>query len=149
MYNNSGEWVGEWTRTGADSYDYYWGSRADKERTEWLKKGTNDGFLVWDHNGNGMIDDNTEMMSEFDREGNEVFANGYEKLRHYFDKDNDGVIAGQEMQGLMFWVDSNADAQTDAGELKTLDQYGITHIQIPETGELTSTSTIGKKPTKG
>ena len=148
LYNSAGEWVGEWTRQDNNSYDYYWGSRADAERTEWLKKGTNDGFLVWDHNGNGIIDDNTEMMSEFDREGNEVFANGYEKLRHYFDKDNDGVIQGNELNGLMFWVDSNADAQTDAGELKTLDQYGITHIQIPEEGQLTSTSTIGKKPTK-
>ena len=49
---------------------------------------------------------------------------------------------------LMFWVDSNADAQTDAGELKTLDQYGITQIEIPEEGTLTSTSTIGKVPTK-
>jgi hypothetical protein len=148
LFNSSGEWVGEWTRQDPDSYDYFWGSRADAERTEWLKKGTNDGFLVWDHNGNGMIDDNTEMMSEFDREGNEVFANGYEKLRHYFDKDNDGIIQGQELHGLMFWVDSNADAQTDSGEIKTLDQYGITHIQIPEEGELTSSSTIGKVPTK-
>ena len=148
LYNNAGEWVGEWTRLGRDNYDYFWGSRADAERTEWLKKGTNDGFLVWDHNGNGIIDDNTEMMSEFDRNGNEVYANGYEKLRAVFDKDGDGVVKGNELNGLMFWVDSNADAQTDSGELKTLNQYGITEIQIPDEGELTSTSTIGKVPTK-
>ena len=47
----------------------------DEERTEWLQ-GTGDGFLVWDINGNGKIDSNTEMMSEFDAEGNKVFENG-------------------------------------------------------------------------
>ena len=148
VYNQSNEWVGEWVRLTDTTYDYFWGGKEERERTEWLKKGTGDGFLVWDHNGNGTIDDNTEMMSEFDQEGHEVFANGYEKLRHYFDKDGDGVIKGSEMQGLMFWVDSDANAQTDAGELKTLDEYGITEIVIPTEGQLTSEATIGKQPTK-
>ena len=34
--------------------------------------------LVWDKNGNGIIDDNTEMMSEFDENGNKRFQNGFE-----------------------------------------------------------------------
>jgi hypothetical protein len=72
-----------------------------------------------------------------------VFANGYEKLRHYFDKDEDGTIKGSELEGLMFWVDSNADAQTDAGELVPLSDYGITQIEIPELGTLESEATIG------
>ena len=33
-----------------------------EEETEWIR-GTGDGFLVWDINGNGKIDSNTEMMS--------------------------------------------------------------------------------------
>ena len=41
--------------------------------------------MVWDKNGNGIIDDNTEMMSEFDANGNKVFQNGFEKLAYYFD----------------------------------------------------------------
>ena len=35
-------------------------------------------------------------MSEYDTDGNYVFDNGYEKLRHHFDKDGDGVIKGTE-----------------------------------------------------
>ena len=101
--------------------------------------------MVWDHNGNGIIDDNTEMMSEFDKEGKKEFANGFEKLGHYFDKDGDGVISGSELNGLMFWVD-DGDAQTEQGELQTLAQHGITEIALPEKGGMTSTSTIGKKP---
>ena len=89
-----------------------------RERTEWMK-GTGDGFLVWDHNGNGIIDDNTEMMSEFDVEGNKVFQNGFEKLAHYFDKDEDGIIQGAELSELKFWVD-DGDAQTEKGELQEL-----------------------------
>ena len=46
-----------------------------------MKPGSGDGFLVWDKNGNGMIDDNTEMMSEFDEYGNKKFQNGFEKTR--------------------------------------------------------------------
>ena len=74
---------------------YYWGQlTTNKKKTEWIKPGSGDGFLVWDHNGNGIIDDNTEMMSEFDTSGNKAFANGFEKLRHYFDKDGDGQRFG-------------------------------------------------------
>jgi hypothetical protein len=144
IFNAQGEWVMEWIRAGEDTYDLFWGNRLDKERTEWVKRGTQDGFLVWDHNGNGQIDDNTEMMSEFDVQGRDAFANGYEKLRHYFDKDSDGVIQGNELKGLMFWVDTNANGSTEEGELQTLQEHGIQRIQIPTEGKLTSTSTAKK-----
>ncbi|HCH61361.1 MAG TPA: hypothetical protein DFR83_01055, partial [Deltaproteobacteria bacterium] len=144
IYSAGNEWVAEWVAVGDDEYDYFWGNRMDVEVTEWLQKGTGDGFLVWDHNGNGVIDDNTEMMSEYDVDGNFAFANGYEKLRHYFDKDEDGMIKGAELNGLLFWVDSNADAQTDAGELVPLSDYGITEIEIPVEGELSSEATVGQ-----
>ena len=93
--------------------EYFYGTRKDKEKTQWMA-GKGDGFLVWDINGNGIIDDNTEMMSEFDKDGNAAFANGFEKLAHYFDKDNNGIIEGAELKGLMFWVD-DGDAVTEAG----------------------------------
>ena len=85
LYDATGEWVGEWI--GGKEPEYYYGNRKDKERTQWLKGGSGDGFLVWDHNKDGIISDNTELMSEFDKSGNAAFANGYEKLAHYFDKD--------------------------------------------------------------
>ena len=143
LYSSGNDFIAEWVAIGDNEYDYFWGNRMDVEVTEWLQQGTGDGFLVWDHNGNGVIDDNTEMMSEYDTEGNYVFDNGYEKLRHYFDKDGDGVLKGSELDGLMFWVDSNADAQTDSGELVPLSDYGITQIDIPELGELASEATVG------
>ncbi|MEL6343929.1 MAG: hypothetical protein AAFV53_12420, partial [Myxococcota bacterium] len=125
LYTVGGRWIGEWT-----GQRYFWGTRQDKERTEWLKRNSGDGFLVWDKNGNGLIDDNTEMMSEYDAAGKKVFVNGFEKLAFYFDKNKDGVVNGAELNGLKIWTDDNADAQTDPGELKELSVYGITEFVV-------------------
>ena len=104
-------------------------TRKDAERTQWIS-GDGDGLLVWDHNGNGIIDDTTELMSEFDIKGEHAFANGLEKLAHYFDKDGNGVVEAHEMQGLMFWID-DGDAKTEEGELIPPWKLGITQIVVP------------------
>ena len=44
VYSESNEWVGEWVRLTDSTYDYFWGGKEERERTEWLKKGTGDGF---------------------------------------------------------------------------------------------------------
>ena len=128
LHDASGEWVGEWI--GGKQPEYFYGDRKDKERTQWLKGGSGDGFLVWDHNKDGLITDNTELMSEYDKSGQVAFANGYEKLAHYFDKDKDNIIQGSELSELSFWVD-DGDAVTEAGELQPLSKYGITQIVLP------------------
>jgi hypothetical protein len=110
IFDKEGRLVGHWDKsTWGESHQgrigqYYWEPRVqdiEEERTEWIR-GTGDGFLVWDHNGNGIIDDNTEMMSEFDVNGEEIFANGFEKLAHYFDHNDDGVVEGAELKNLKF-----------------------------------------------
>jgi len=152
IFDANGELVGHWDKSkwgrshGGRIGQYYWGvvgNGKKEERTEWIK-GTGDGFLVWDHNGNGIIDDNTEMMSEFDAQGNKVFENGFEKLAHYFDANEDGVIEGAELKELKFWVD-DGDAKTEKGELRELSEFGIQRITIPKKGELTSTTTATKE----
>ena len=42
LYDATGEWVGEWI--GGKEPEYYYGNRKDKERTQWLKGGSGDGF---------------------------------------------------------------------------------------------------------
>ena len=141
IYNSKGDKVGYWSGS-----EYFWGPKGaalEKEETEWIQ-GTGDGFLVWDINGNGKIDSNTEMMSEFDAEGNKVFENGFEKLQHYFDQDNNGVIEGKELEELKFWVD-DGDAKTQEGELRELSEFGIQRIVIPQKGQLESTTTATKE----
>ena len=52
-----------------------------------------------------------------------------EKLAHYFDHDNNGIIEGAELADLKFWVD-DGDAQTEEGELRELSEFGIQRINI-------------------
>ena len=131
IYDSTGEWIGEWVGGRIQSTSTE--PEKIKKRTQWMA-GNGDGLLVWDHNGNGIIDDNTELMSEFDKDGKTAFANGFEKLAHYFDLDGDGVITAQEWKGLMLWVD-DGDAITEAGELRELSDYGITGLIVPKRQE--------------
>ena len=143
VYNADQNWVGEWVAAdwgyshGGRLGRYYFSPIKTNEQTEWMKPGSGDGFLVWDKNGNGLIDDNTEMMSEFDVDGNKRFQNGFEKLAFYFDKDNNGVIEGEEL-GSQVWVDIDGDDRQRGAAAAS--QHGITEIVIPGHHELVSTT---------
>jgi hypothetical protein len=69
----------------------------------------------------GQINGVTELFGDLGG-----YANGYDKLSVLCDKDNNGIVEGEELNGLMLWVDSNRNGIADAGELKTLESYGIT-----------------------
>ena len=102
------------------------------ERTAWVSSG--DGLLVMDKNSNGKIDNQTELF------GNDAtYANGFLNLKQY-DSNNDNLMNASDTQwaNLRVWVDANGDAVTDAGELKTLAQLGITQINLAATN-LTNT----------
>ncbi|QUJ77243.1 hypothetical protein KDD17_04285 [Sulfitobacter albidus] len=90
------------------------------ERTGWLD--ADDGFLALDRNGDGLISDITEL---FGGPG----LSGFAELRDYDDND-DGVITVEDAiwADLTIWRDFDQDAQTDAGELSSLDSNGITRI---------------------
>jgi len=140
VYDAKGEMVGE-LREG----QYHYGEREDREKTEWMKPGGGDGFLVWDIDGDGKITSGKELFSEFDAEGREMFKNGFEKLAHYFDKDKDGVVAAEELEGLKVWVDANANGVTDKGELQTLESRNIVSFDTRIKDEANNQSTMGVK----
>ena len=64
-------------------------------------------------------------------------ADGYEDLRNRFDSNGDGVISGDELNGLDLWVD-DGDARIEAGEIQSLSQYGITEINATPGRKLNS-----------
>ncbi|CAN7688252.1 tandem-95 repeat protein [Mesorhizobium sp. LjRoot246] len=90
------------------------------ERTGWI--GSDDGFLVVDRNGNGRIDDVSEMFGGPDRSGFSVLAE--------LDGNHDGVIDLNDagFAELKVWRDLDQDGTTDAGELFSLGQLGIVSI---------------------
>ncbi len=124
----------------------YYGKKQEKENVEWLKPGAKDGFLVWDVDGDGKITSSKELFGEYDIDGRKRFKNGYEKLAHYFDKNKDGVISGDELKGLKIWVDKDADGITDPGELRDLSEYNITKLntKMTDPNKMESTFTVGK-----
>uniref|UniRef100_UPI00262127CC SdrD B-like domain-containing protein n=1 Tax=Mastigocoleus sp. MO_188.B34 TaxID=3036635 RepID=UPI00262127CC len=86
----------------------------------WLS--SEDAFLAVDNNGNGTIDDISELFG-----GN--VGEGFAKLATY-DTDGDGLIGQEEILtgGLLLWQDSNENHSTDEGELISLGSQGIVSL---------------------
>jgi hypothetical protein len=81
-------------------------------------------MLAVDLNANGTIDGASELFGG-------VAESGFDALAA-FDSNSDGVISGgdTEFATLRVWQDLDQDMVTDAGELKTLDELGITSIGL-------------------
>lgn len=112
---------------------YHFGGRKDAEKSEWMAANGGDALLAWDVDGNGKIDSSKELFGEFDNDGTKKFANGYEKLAAYFDENKDGMVDANELKaaeakGVRVWRDTNGDAKTDAGELGSVLEAGITSL---------------------
>ncbi len=108
------------------------------ERTGWATSG--DGLLVRDLNGNGQIDNGTELFGDRTKLKNgQIAANGFAAMAD-LDSNGDGKLDSQDSAWteLKIWQDRNSDGITDAGELKTLSELGIKSIA---TGYTTNTST--------
>jgi len=106
------------------------------ERSGWV--GPADGFLVRDLNGNGKIDDSSEMFGGA-RSGFEALAvldgNHDGKVdaddNDLADFNGDGVVDANDTIGsLLVWRDLNQDAVTQEGELFSLAQLGIASISV-------------------
>ncbi|MHA6316231.1 tandem-95 repeat protein [Altererythrobacter sp. CAU 1778] len=104
------------------------------ERVAWASAA--DGFLVRDLNGNGSIDNGSEMFGtgQVDRDAGELVERGEAGFAELalLDSNGDGAItaADAEFDTLRVWVDANSDAATDEGELVTLAELGIVSISL-------------------
>ncbi len=89
----------------------------------WLS--AEDGFLVVDRNGNGRVDDISEMF------GGSSKGDGFSKLAG-FDSNGDGVVDARDADfaQLKVWQDVNGNHQTDAGELLSLTDAGLVGLSV-------------------
>jgi serine-aspartate repeat-containing protein C/D/E len=85
--------------------------------------GRGDGFLAIDRNGNGRIDDITELF------GGTQQGAGFAQLGS-FDSNGDGQVnaADAGFDQLLVWRDGNGNHATEAGELMSLAQAGIASL---------------------
>ncbi|NMO19829.1 hypothetical protein, partial [Pyxidicoccus fallax] len=126
----NGKLVGELkTDAQKNKLMYHFGNVNENEWTKaWDKKKGGDGMLVWDVDGDKKITSGKELFGHVDVDGKNRFANGYEKLSKYFDKDGNGRVEGKELKGLKIWEDRNGDGVTQKGELVSLASHGISSL---------------------
>ena len=89
-------------------------------------------MLVYDRNGNGIIDNGRELFGDsiLDSQG-ERFANGFEAL-HAFDSNGDHFIDTKDLQfqDLRLWFDRNGNGISEPQELHTLAERNVDSISL-------------------
>ncbi len=92
------------------------------EHTAWI--GSDDGFLVYDVNLNGVIDDISEMFGSQDVDGFTILS--------AFDSNDDRVINDSDsiFNSLRIWKDLNGNGITNSGEMFNLSDFGVSEISL-------------------
>lgn len=97
-----------------------------RDDVSWTGQG--DGFLVIDRNGNGRVDDGSELSLHAEAHNARTSFAALGTL----DSNRDGIISALDARfsKLKIWRDLNSNGVTDAGELLGLDDLGIVSINL-------------------
>ena len=96
-----------------------------RELGSWFS--SNDGLLAIDKNGDGTINDGSELFGDaFVKENGTKASNGMDALRD-IDSNDDGVIDAldERFSQLRIWKDADGDGTSQAEEIHTLEELGV------------------------
>jgi hypothetical protein len=101
------------------------------ERLSWTEAGADDAFLVLDRDGDGAIDDGSELFGDATPQPPSDEPHGYRALA-VFDDDGDGRITAADavFADLEVWWDRDHDGIADAGERESLAAAGVAAIEL-------------------
>lgn len=94
-----------------------------------------DGFLVFDKDGNGLIETGNELFGDnYLKEDGSTASNGFDALSD-LDSNQDGIfdINDNAFTQLKVWQDINQDGVSQDSELFTLDQAGVASVNLSAT----------------
>lgn len=100
--------------------------------TGWIS--ADDGLLVRDINGNGIIDTGAELFGDNTLLSDGTTAHSGMQALADLDSNDDGIINNQDVKfsELKVWQDKNTDGVSDASELFSLTDVGISSIDLSE-----------------
>jgi len=125
--------------SAVDGVTFNANNRGGKEKLAWTSSNSDDAWLVLDRNGNGMIDDGSELFGDATVQPEPPAGekkNGFRALAEYDRRANGGNEDGQidsndsVFSALRLWQDSNHNGISEPNELHTLPSLNLAMFEL-------------------